>query len=307
MAGADEPATLSGFCQPMAMAMVSVFATSIQGQQRRLRGSESASFGGGEGLRGTGTLTLGGSRWIIWGGVGGSTCLEGGPRVRVEPARSPPGAHPGNASGTPSERPLDAQALGRCELHCISPGVHALPHRARYRWCRRGHEGWRREGGLGAALMRSRNTGCTARVTPVGASPHPDRGRQCGLGPSQRGLVCREVRERSICDSSHGGKVSDYAPRCCVCSPYCKGGGECIHTGWDESGGKKRKGSAQWGAQCAPGDWLRSVTLRDASVGSPPRLQALCTHTHTTQHTRQKATSAGCSMYRHPDAAEPAH
>ena len=31
MAGADEPATLSGFCQPMAMAMVSELKTSIQG------------------------------------------------------------------------------------------------------------------------------------------------------------------------------------------------------------------------------------------------------------------------------------
>jgi hypothetical protein len=30
MAGADEPATLSGFCQPMAMAMASVVGTSIQ-------------------------------------------------------------------------------------------------------------------------------------------------------------------------------------------------------------------------------------------------------------------------------------
>jgi hypothetical protein len=30
IAGADEPATLSGFCQPMAIAMVSVLETSIQ-------------------------------------------------------------------------------------------------------------------------------------------------------------------------------------------------------------------------------------------------------------------------------------
>jgi hypothetical protein len=34
MAGADEPATLSGLCQPMAMAMVSVLKTSIQGCSR---------------------------------------------------------------------------------------------------------------------------------------------------------------------------------------------------------------------------------------------------------------------------------
>lgn len=31
MAGADEPATLSGFCQPMAIAMVTEVRTSIQG------------------------------------------------------------------------------------------------------------------------------------------------------------------------------------------------------------------------------------------------------------------------------------
>lgn len=190
MAGADEPATLSGFCQPMAMAMVSVFATSIQGQQRRLRGSESASFGGGEGLRGTGTLTLGGSRWIIWGGwfnlFGGRP--TGGCGARKEPARS----HPGNTSGTPSERSLDAQALGRCELHCISLAStkYTRCRTGLGRWCRRGlEEGWRREGGLGAALMRSRNTGCTARVTPVRAfSPLGQSADFC-----QRGLVCWEV------------------------------------------------------------------------------------------------------------------
>ncbi|TFB06824.1 hypothetical protein CCMA1212_000933 [Trichoderma ghanense] len=34
IAGADEPATLSGLCQPMAMAMVTVFAESIQGFRR---------------------------------------------------------------------------------------------------------------------------------------------------------------------------------------------------------------------------------------------------------------------------------
>lgn len=34
MAGADEPATLSGLCQPMAMAMVTVFEQSIQGFRR---------------------------------------------------------------------------------------------------------------------------------------------------------------------------------------------------------------------------------------------------------------------------------
>jgi hypothetical protein len=43
MAGADEPATLSGFCQPMAMAMVSVLKSSIQGLEvSRAKDSESA-------------------------------------------------------------------------------------------------------------------------------------------------------------------------------------------------------------------------------------------------------------------------
>lgn len=34
IAGADEPATLSGLCQPMAMAMVTEFGESIQGFRR---------------------------------------------------------------------------------------------------------------------------------------------------------------------------------------------------------------------------------------------------------------------------------
>lgn len=34
IAGADEPATLSGLCQPMAMAMVTVLEKSIQGFRR---------------------------------------------------------------------------------------------------------------------------------------------------------------------------------------------------------------------------------------------------------------------------------
>jgi hypothetical protein len=39
MAGADEPATLSGFCQPMAIAMVSFVGPSIQGDGCGRRGT----------------------------------------------------------------------------------------------------------------------------------------------------------------------------------------------------------------------------------------------------------------------------
>lgn len=39
MAGADEPATLSGFCQPMAIAMVSRLSPSVQGEGSRARGA----------------------------------------------------------------------------------------------------------------------------------------------------------------------------------------------------------------------------------------------------------------------------
>lgn len=78
MAGAEEPATLSGFCQPMAMAMVSVLRTSIQDQKRRrAEGSESARFWWRfevKGLRSTGDIGrfrvgnmdgFGGGRWPV--------------------------------------------------------------------------------------------------------------------------------------------------------------------------------------------------------------------------------------------------
>lgn len=48
MAGADEPATLSGFCQPMAMAMVSVFCDVNPRSRVSRRVSELAVGGGGE-------------------------------------------------------------------------------------------------------------------------------------------------------------------------------------------------------------------------------------------------------------------
>lgn len=50
MAGADEPATLSGFCQPMAIAMVSVLCVVNPRSKvsRSVSVSESA-VGGGEG------------------------------------------------------------------------------------------------------------------------------------------------------------------------------------------------------------------------------------------------------------------
>jgi hypothetical protein len=50
MAGADEPATLSGFCQPMAIAMVWELKTSIQDEQygrtRRKRRRKESRIGG---------------------------------------------------------------------------------------------------------------------------------------------------------------------------------------------------------------------------------------------------------------------
>lgn len=51
MAGADEPATLSGLCQPMAIAMVSMLIASIQGCHQRML---LRSFGG----MGVGTTRL---------------------------------------------------------------------------------------------------------------------------------------------------------------------------------------------------------------------------------------------------------
>lgn len=168
----------------------------------------------------------------------------GGCGARQEPARS----HPGNASGTPSERPLDAEALGRCELHCISPVSTKYTHcrTGLGRWCRRGlEEGWRREGGLGAALMRSRNTGCTARVTPVRAfSP---LGQRQAVRTFAKGDLFAGKRERraSLTPPMAPKDSLLYAART---GGNGRGGGKCTETGWVESGGKKRKGSAQWGA-----------------------------------------------------------
>lgn len=75
---------------------------------------------------------------------------------------------------------------------------------------------------------------------------------------------------------------------------------------------QKAEGIGTVGSQRAPGDWLRWVTLSDASVGSPSRLLALCTHTHTTQHTRKKpppqgARCTGTRTQQGPQRSPPTH